>query len=321
MKLKTVALAAALSLALGTAQAKDNLMLTYESSEDSIFGVAASAFVEEFDSASGGAMSVTVFPLATLAAQEQIPSMLQQGTCDLTLTVTSVMTDILTELSVLDLPYVFRDYQHARMALQGKLGEELASRLETRNLKVLGWMGLGFRQVSAVWPVRSASDFDGLKIRIQPNAVYRQIFTALNADPIEIKYADMYAALMQGIANAQENPYFNIAHNHIEMVHSHLAQTAHSFQAAAFVCSKITYDELTDEQKQWLQQAATHACETEWRVAEEYNQASKEELSRSGMQISEPDLTEIKAMTDPIVETYRSQYPDLLDLIEQVPQQ
>ena len=82
----------------GSASAKSNLMLAYADPEDSIFGKAAIAFSEKLSEVSGGEMSCTMFPNGTLGAINEIPAMLQQGTCDVSLIVTSSLMDLCPEM-------------------------------------------------------------------------------------------------------------------------------------------------------------------------------------------------------------------------------
>lgn len=295
--------------------AKDNIMLAYADPEDSIFGKAAIAFAEKLSEVSDGKMSVTLFPNGTLGAISEIPAMLQQGSCDATLIVTSSLVDLCPQMGVFDLPFLFEDYDDAYKAVYGDAGNFLKDKLKDQNMVISDWLTMGFREITSNKPIRSLSDFKGVKIRTQSNEVHQAIFSALGASPTIISFSELYTALEQGTVDAQENPYVNIYNNTYYDVQKYLVETNHVFQVAAMVFSKTTMDEFTSEQKQWIAEASKYASEIEWKVTKEDNEKAKKGAIEKGMDFIKLDHQELLNSTKSVYDKYHNDFGEILDLM------
>ena len=61
---------------------------------------------------------------------------------------TAIHNNFNKRMGVLDLPFLWRNYDHAHKVLDGKVGETLATEHEKLGLKVLGWQdSWGYRNV------------------------------------------------------------------------------------------------------------------------------------------------------------------------------
>src|SRR5215468_64148 len=78
----------------------------------------------------------------------------------------SYLTDRVSELGFVDLPFLFADTRAARAAMDGALGARLAQKIEERvSYRILGWFENGFRHISnRVRPVRVPADLEGISI-------------------------------------------------------------------------------------------------------------------------------------------------------------
>src|SRR6266540_5169916 len=62
---------------------------------------------------------------------------------------TAIHNNFNKRMGVLDLPFLWRDYEHAHHVLDGKVGETLAAEHEKLGLKILGWQdNWGYRNVN-----------------------------------------------------------------------------------------------------------------------------------------------------------------------------
>ncbi|GAB1400146.1 hypothetical protein MASR1M66_16000 [Aminivibrio sp.] len=82
----------------------------------------------------------------------------------------------------------------------------MEKKLEDQNIKVLYWFLEDFSCWSSNVPIQKLEDLDGLKIRVYPSSQIVANYRALNANPTEIPYAEVYSALQLHVADAQENP-------------------------------------------------------------------------------------------------------------------
>ncbi len=315
VKTSSLVFATTAILASQVAVAKDNIMLGYADPEDSIFGKAVTAFSEKLTEVSGGKMSVTLFPNGVLGSINEMPAMLQQGSCDATIIVTSSLVDLCPEMGVFDLPFLFVDYDDAKKSVLGDGGKYLKTKLEEQNMILTDWMTMGFREVTSNKPINSVADFKGVKIRTQSNEVHQSIFSALGANPTIINFSELYTAMEQGTVDAQENPYVNIYNNTYYDVQKYLVETNHVFQVAGLLFSKATMDELTDEQKKWVAEASAYASEYEWKVTQEDNAKAKEGAISKGMTFIKLDHDELLKATSKVYDIYTPKYGNVLKLM------
>ena len=270
---------------------------------------------EKLSEVSGGEMSCTMFPNGTLGAINEIPAMLQQGTCDVSLIVTSSLMDLCPEMGVFDLPFLFASYDDARTTITGDVGKYLSDKMAEQNMYVASWLTMGFREITSNKPINSLADFKGLKIRIQSNAVHQDIFSALGASPTVISFSELYTAMEQGTVDAQENPYVNIYSNTYYEVQKYLVESNHVFQVASLLISKQTYDDLTDEQKGWVDAAAAYAADVEWEATKTDNETAKQGAIDAGMTFVSLNHDELLNATKGVYEKYAPQYGEMLKMM------
>jgi len=99
---------------------------------------------------------------------EDILWLVESGVLTLGYQSSSYLTDRIPELGMVDLPFLFRDNEAARAAMDGKLGKLLAEKVEERtNYRVVGWFENGFRHISnRVREIRKPADLKGMRSSI-----------------------------------------------------------------------------------------------------------------------------------------------------------
>ena len=142
---------------------------------------------------------------------EEILWLVESGLLTLGYQSSSYLTDRVPELSFVDLPFLFRDNDHARGAMDGALGKRLVQAIESRaNYRVLGWYENGFRYISnRVRPVRLPADLKGIRIRVLPSKIQARTFELLGATPLIMDLTDAIRMIKAGEIDAQENPLTN----------------------------------------------------------------------------------------------------------------
>ena len=98
---------------------------------------------------------------------------------DLVFATSNVVAHQVPELGLLDAPFIFRDAAHARVTLDGPIGQEFVPLLRDSGLNLLAWGENGVRRVTAGKPVQGPPDLRGLKIRVPQSEVMVEGFRAL----------------------------------------------------------------------------------------------------------------------------------------------
>jgi tripartite ATP-independent transporter DctP family solute receptor len=230
------------------------------------------------------------------------------------------LSRLVPETEALSLPFVLKDADHARRAVQGPVGKLVEAELSAKGFIVLGWMALGTRNVTnAKRPIKTLSDFKDLKIRVQPSETYMAAFRALGANPVAMDIKDVHMALKQGDVDAQENSYALTYSNKLYEVQKYVSDTGHVFDLIVFIASKKMFTGLPPEQQKAIRVAARIATIQEWKMTAAVDEAAFAALKAGGMQFDPIPLTTRiafkKAMT-PVIDGARKRLG--ADLVDQV---
>lgn len=134
------------------AQAQTNIVVGHALSPTSHYGVGAQAFIDTLTELSGGAFTGEQAPAGQLGGERDMIEGLQIGSLDVVVTSTGPLGNFVPEIFALDLPFLFRDYDHARAVLDGDIGQELLA----KSVKTTSSVWRGPKTASATSPIRSA---------------------------------------------------------------------------------------------------------------------------------------------------------------------
>lgn len=210
---------------------------------------------------SGGTMELECFTDGALGGESELIDACSLGTVDITFCAAPSLSGIIPQYLLIDLPFAFETKDDAYTFLDGEVGEYLFDLTD----KALGMTGLaylenGFRCFSTTnKPIRKPEDLSGLKMRCMSSKVYMEMFSTLGASPTVVPYGELYTALQQGVVDGQENPLGNIYSMRFYEVQKYITIDNHVYDPDVLFVSNKTLGKLTDQQKEWLWQAAEQA--------------------------------------------------------------
>ena len=322
MKHTIIGMAAAAAMAMsGTAQAQNNVTLGHTVSPQSHYGVGAKAFLATLEEVSGGTWTGTEAPAGQLGGERDMIEGLQIGSLDLVLTSTGPLGNFVPEVYSLDLPFLFRDYDHARKTLDGEIGQELLERIGEHNLIGLAWSENGFRHVTnSVRPVTSPDDLGGLKLRTMENRVHMAAFEEMGAAPTPMAFPELFSALQQGVVDGQENPITVIKDSNFWEVQNYVSLTGHVYSPAVLLVSPLLWDGLSDQEKGWFQEAAAASVAATRAEVNRLEEAGVALLRENGMEvITEIDKAPFRDLAEASYSVYTDQYgSEMVDRIKAV---
>ena len=316
---QALGLVGALSLAAAVSPASaQTFKLGYSLAPTSHYGVGATAMAEELERLSDGAMKIEQFPANALGGEREMVEGLQIGTVDLVVTSTGPVGNFVPDTLITDIPFLFRDYEHAHAVLDGPIGQEILDKFPEHGLVALAWGENGFRNLTnSVRPVRTPEDAAGLKVRTMENQVHMEAFQTLGVLPTPMAFPELFTALQQGTVDGQENPIGVILSADFAQVQDHLSLTNHVYSPALILMSPIAYDGLSDEQKGWLDQAAAAGATAMREKVREDAETGVATLREQGMEVVEDvDRAAFEAALQPAFESFAEQFgQDRIDAI------
>ncbi|HYJ98214.1 MAG TPA: TRAP transporter substrate-binding protein, partial [Burkholderiaceae bacterium] len=253
----------------------------------------------------GGRIEVQVAPSAQLGDDAAMLTAMRTGALDMSANSQGAVANAVPEYAAFGMPFLFSNAAQAFKLLDGPLGKELADKSADKGLIVLGYWDNGIRHMTdSKRPITKVEDMKGLKMRTPPDTVLVDIMQALGAEAQQIKFAELYVALQQGVVDGQENPVMNIHASKLYEVQKHLALTSHQFQITPFLMSKRSWDKLSADDKKAVQEAATEATALQRKLSQESEDKLLADLKSKGVQVTTVDKAAFQKATTPVLDKW-----------------
>ena len=276
---------------------------------DHPYNLGLEKFAELVSEKTGGAVKIDIFPNAALGDERANIEDLQMGTLDIAVSSTGPLGNFVQDFLILDLPFLFKDYNHAHAVLDGEIGQALSAKLDDIGVVGGAFWENGFREMTnSKQPINSVADCAGLKLRCMENQVHMDAFTALGMDPTPMAWSEVFTALQQGVIDGQENPIAVIYSNKVYEAQEHLAITNHVYSPAMILFSKTVFEGLDPAYQTALLEAAQEAAAFERSACEDSEADQIAEMEAAGMKVTYPDTAEFQAAMAPVYEKYAEQF-------------
>jgi tripartite ATP-independent transporter DctP family solute receptor len=297
----SVAAAAFATLLAAPALAQETLKMNISIGQNSHYGVAIDAFAREVEKRTGGRYKVQNFYSGALGAERESIEAVQLGTLDLTMTSTGPVPNFVPEVAILDIPFLFRDYGHARRTLDGPIGQEMLGKFQSKNIQALAWGENGFRHMTNNRrAVNAPDDLKGLKMRTMENPVHMQAYKQFGIIPTPMAFTEVFTALQQGTVDGQENPLSVISAAKFVQVQKFITLTGHVYSPALILMNKAKWDKLSAADKQAFSDAAKEAVKANRARIDDDERRVVGELKAGGMNVVEVvDKSKFQATLQP----------------------
>ena len=323
LKTKFVFAILAAALAVGAAHAQQPIVIKFSHvvAEDTPKGKGALKFKELAEARTKGRVKVEVYPNSQLFKDGEEMQMLQLGNVQMLAPSVSKFGPLgAREFEVFDLPYIFDDYKDLHNVTQGKVGQQLFKKLDSKGIIGLAYWDNGFKQMSANKPLRTPADFRGLKMRIQSSKVLDGQMRALGATPQIMAFSEVYQALQTGVVDGTENPPSNLYTQKMHEVQKYMTLSNHGVVEYAVIVNKKFWDGLPADIRTTLDGAMKEATAYTNDIAKQQNDDALEKVKASGKtQIITLTPDEKKAWKKAVLKVHRDSEATIgKDLIQEI---
>lgn len=307
-----------------SSQQEKPLILRYAENqpEDYPTSKAAKAFAELVAQHTDGRVKVLVYSGAELGAEQSVIQQMQFGGIDFARVSLSQLAEYIPALSVLQLPYLYEDASQMWRVLDGSIGDDFLAMLDEMDLVGLSWFDAGVRSFYTREKVTDLEQLQGLILRVQESDMMSEMITDLGAEPVQVVYSQVYAALRNGQIDGAENnwpsydamghyevaPYF-LQDEHTRVPEIQLASTAAIEKLEALDPS---YPEV-------LRTCARESARTERRLWAEREARSEKELREWGVEVTtlpDAEKQKFRAAVQPLYDRFADQ-AELLERIKE----
>ena len=254
-----------------------------------VFGDTFRKLAEE---ATGGAVTVRVFPSGTLGQEREVVQQVQEGLVDFMVSGTAIWGSVAPKLQVFDFPFMWRDWAHVHSIVDGPVGREAADYLEGAvRMRPVAWGdSFGFRQViTRARDVTETSQLAGLKIRTIQSPIYVKAVELMGASPTPMAFGEVYTSLQTGVIDGYEHDASTtLAQRFYEVAHV-MAKTRHIAGVLGLFASSLTLARLPAPVRAAIEAAALEAAKRQRAMGPREDTAATAQLMKNGMTIRDID--------------------------------
>lgn len=226
-------------------------------------GLAAQMFAELVEEKTDGRVKVEVFPNGVLYSDNDELNALLRGEVEMIAPAFSKVTSLEPEWQVLDLPFIFKDYEHVEAVLKGEVGTNLLDKLKEQNMKGLAFWSNGFKQMTSnQGPLRKPEDFQGQRFRIMKSKTLEDQFRMLGVKTNVMPFNQVYRNLEIRYLDGQENTISNIYSKRFYKVQQYLTLSNHGYLGYAVLMNQEFWDRLPNDIQEQIQEAMDET--TDW---------------------------------------------------------
>jgi TRAP-type transport system periplasmic protein len=268
------------------AQTVKTLKLGYILSRHSQLGAGAEVFADEISKRTKGRYRIDQYPDSALGGEVEMLKAVQLGTVDLAFITGAPLPNFLPDIGVFNIPFLFRDLDHAHAVLDGPIGQSYLAKFRNKDLVALAWGENGMRHLTnSRREIRTPEDLKGLQLRVPQSDVMLAGFKALGADAKPLAFPLLYGALQSGQFDGQENPIATIQSSKFYQVQKYLTLSGHVYDPAILFMSVDSFDDLSTEDKNSFIEAAKLAGQASREFAAAAEKNGVAELAKSAMRV------------------------------------
>jgi TRAP-type C4-dicarboxylate transport system substrate-binding protein len=222
-----------------------------------------------------------------------------------------------------DMPFLFRDHDHATRVLEGEVGETLLAKLTDKsNVRGLSFTySGGFRQMISNKKVSTLEELAGISVRSNRNPVAQATIRALGMKPVVAEVEDLRQVVVDGLAQGGETNYPRMYPLRQNEVTKSVIDTGHSLFLTSMIIGNRFWESLSPEVQVVIKQAAVLAGREERaETIRDGARAEQQLIEQEGANIvkwTQEQRESAKAALSDVYDQFRDTFtPGLIDAIE-----
>ncbi len=268
--------------------------------------LAAQQFVDKLNELSGGKIKVAHHHSGALGGEREVAQQIQLGAVDFGPITTAPLSTLIAEMSVFQLPYIFRDYDHVFKALDGgdTIAKYYAGVLDQKGLKLIGFIAAGYRGIYGHYAINSLADVKGKKVRVQEDKILVATFKALGMISTPIAFPEVATALQTKVIDFAEGGINTYYHNKFYDIVKFVADVRHTHQAVAMIMSKASWAKQDADGQKAIMAAWEHCRQFNRKFIVDEDKTIQDQVRAKGVTITKPDATPFRQATQGVYEEF-----------------
>ena len=266
---------------------------------------------------SNGKMTIDIYPGGQLGNERELIELLQIGSLAMTKVSTAPLESFIPDMKIFGMPYLFKDNQHRWSVLNGPIGKELLASGASYFLKGMCYYDAGSRSFyTKDQAIRSPSDLQGLKIRVQKSQTSINMVKSLGGSATPIPWGELYTSLQQGVVDGAENnpPSFHLS-KHYEVCKFY-SLDEHTSIPDVLIMSTHVWNSLSNEEKVWLQSSIDESVVYQRKLWLEATEKALDHIQGTGVEVIYPDKGLFQKAVNSMYDNYKNE--SFYKLIEKI---
>lgn len=263
-------------------------------------------------------VKVELYPNNQLGNEQECIEGIQLGTIEMGAT-GNMWENSVPQFRLMQMPYIFVNYDHANEVLNGAVGQKIFKYLEPLNAVVLSSFPNGFRTVSNnKRAINSIDDIKGIKLRVFQGKTIIEEARILGFDTVVMPISEVYTALQQGVVDGQDNPLSTSYYAGWYDIQKYVAITNHMYSPGYLVINKKVWDKLPKATQSIIKKAALTTATTILKATKEQQDQIIKDITAKGVKVTYPELKPFIQKVKPINDEYLKEYPELKGIFDDI---
>jgi TRAP-type C4-dicarboxylate transport system substrate-binding protein len=296
-----------------------------------IFIRAAEKFTEVVEARAPGQFNIEVLTLSEYTSKynhgepitkHNLLDIMDTGAIEMSQMYTYVLSKYNNDLDALDLPFLFRDHDHAARVFESEIGESLLDGY-TKNSNIKGmaftYSG-GFMNMPMNREVASLSEMAGVKVRVSNSPVAAATWSALGADPVVMDVERVAEGIRDGAIDGGESSWPRIYACQQNEVAETILEPNHRLLLTNIIVNKNFLASLPKNLQEVMKEAALEAGRFERAVAVAEVEPTKARCEQDGIRVikfSDADEQTFRKVTAKVYDQFANTFSvGLVDKIQ-----
>ena len=296
------------ALTVGAAEKPIRLVGATQLPDDYVFYRTMQHFAEKLKEYYKGPLEIDLHHSGDLGTEKDFFEFMSQGvSVDFAIVAPSWMATWDKRASFLDPPFLWRDLDHWKKALEtGEVFEPIAEGLQKKGVRILGYGGGGTRNMILNKEIHTMDDPPNVLLRVMGAPIQAKVFNKVGFQATPMNYLEVYNGIKTGVIDGLENESASLKSMKFYEVAPNIVLTRHSITVRPLCFSESRFQsfpkELQDAILKAGQEAAAWHRETEVKEDAEALKAMADE----GMikLIEFPEASKMRELAMPVLAEY-----------------
>lgn len=282
------------------------LKLSYATGDTGMDGIAAIEFERLVEEKSGGAVKIDRFPNCQLSGGDMVrhvEMMIAGGAFELAIISENSFSDVDQTFQVTAIPFAYANYDEAYQYADSTGGEFSKELYAKYGVVRLDCFSNGIMQfANNKTEIHSPADMKNLKMRTYGD-LQMSLMRDMGADPTNLSWSELYAALQTGAVNGNMNGYQTLWSGSMHEVQPYITEVNVTWAQYVFMANQGSWDKLSPSTQELIQECATEASHYARQYMSDVEAQVKQDMIDYGVKIYVPTADEMQQFKDAAANT------------------